>query len=387
MSEESEQKPTIEAEATPTEVEKTPTAKTPKKKSRFPFYLFLILLMAAGSWAFWNYSPFITSFKDQWLNKFNHTFANNPTEPTVAVDVPSIITPAPDQQEPVPEEVEQDEQPVQIESITDSPTFEPAITLEQVSAQVLAASNDLQAKNIEELRTAMQTSMQAMEEQVLLVQQNMRLMQEQQLKQAQQYVRAQLFTALQQAASTSTTLSSKQAAWKNISFMPLIHEEKRQFAEDAFRALKTVETDKLQATEEISTWISTLSAQMRPAEREVVAEVVAEDITTAPEPLSLDAIITWFKQQFMFSKVGEHTVHLGHDPYVKIKQFIEQLDTLKTSLKAEFLDDNIQAGLENIFHQLDQYGIETSLSVETILGFEDIQQSWIDEAHAWMEQL
>jgi len=64
---------------------------------------------------------------------------------------------------------------------------------------------------------------------------------------------------------------------------------------------------------------------------------------------------------------------------------ISQLDKLEHALQqghwAQLPD------MDNLAHQLEQYGITTSLSSDLLEHIQQTQQTWQEQAKAWMEQL
>jgi len=387
MSEETEQKPITEPEIAESETKQSETA-TPPKKSPFGLYLFiLILLGAGGSWIFWQNSPLVSQFKELWLSKSSSIMAlvqQQPTEETLIAEEQGTEENITDE-EPIAEPPHETPVPqTNLFEAIDSPVFEsaPEIKLEHE----LSTTPDIQAKNLEELKISVQTSMQQMKNQIALLHENIKLMNEHQNKQAQQYVRAQLFAALQKASSPLSNSDDMKAAWKSISFMPLLSEDKKAAAEQAYADLQNMQSNKLQITEEISAWVASLAEQISPEKRADVAELIEEANPATPPTDSIATGIEWLKKQFVITKVTTNTpVYTGNDPYADIKRFINHLLDLQQLLNSG--GDKQPQDLDIVFHQLAQHGIETSLTPEDFINLYETKQSWKDQAQAWMEQL
>jgi len=390
MSEETEQKPIAEPEPQQSETEPaTETAPAPEtaqetapaqKKSRFGLYLFiLILLGSGGAWGFWQYSPLIPQLKEQWLNSNAFNFPFMQQEPTRSAMVEEEQLDEQPASEPVEEEPVQQNNP---NETTDSYVFESGQEIK--IEHELNAIAEVQGSNFEELQMVMQSSMQQMQKQIAQLQNNINAMHDQQNTQAQQYVKAQLFAALQKACSPLSNTDDIKAAWKSIGFMPLLSEDQRALAEQAYSDLQNMLSKKQQISEEISTWIATLSEKIDPDEAEEAVGLM-DDVSLAPTD-SFASGLAWLKKQFVITKVSTISpMRIGSDPYADIKRLIKQLDDLQELLDSG--DIELPEDLDNLFYQLAQHGIETSLSPQDLLSLYEINQSWKVQAQDWMEQL
>ena len=345
---------------------------TPKKKSKLKFHLILMLILGVGTWAFITYSSTAESWKQAWYD-FTHQPVTQPSQPQSFqpnIDVPNPTSAL------VTEPIQADE--TTLETITeDTPIFTDAVEPEPIIQPPV-----MDAESIADISTLLED----MQQQILVMQENINQMFNQQFEQNKQRISAQMYTVLAQASSTKADISKAAAAWKSISLLPMLDEERRAQAEQAWLELKGLNQDTQTLRQEVITHIQTLAEKLHP---EALAEV-AQDLETVPESSNIDqnAWVTWMdwlKTQFQLRKVEQHALELTQDPYADLKALIGELDALAKALQQgqwESLPD-----IENLTYQLEQYGISTSLSAELLDHIQQTQQAWQQQAKAWMEQL
>jgi len=336
-----------------------------KKKSRLKLHFIFILLLGVGTWAFWTYSPLAQQLKTQWFQVFNQNpHANN--ELSVAIQAPEPVTPE------VEPEVE--------ETSPDTPIFKPSPNL-SLTLDTELTPEPVQTENTTELTVAVQE----LQQQVIIMQQNMNNLHIQQQEQAKQYVRAQLFTILRQASSASSTLNDMATAWKSITFLPLISDDKRDLAQQSYDDLQVLLDEKEAATVAIDSLITKLASQLKPSDLAEVSETVDHLVDSYQNTDIFYSWWDWLKEQFVISKVDEHAVTIAEDPYADLKQLMTDLYHVKQAI----LSDQWQSitNLNALFYQLEQRGLETTLTYETMSKFKQAKQIWQAQARTWMEQL
>ncbi|MDX8388147.1 MAG: hypothetical protein R8M46_06390 [Ghiorsea sp.] len=353
--------------------EEETNAPVQKKKRNFKLHFFLILVLGAGTWAFWTYSPLAQQLKIEWLPSFNQEHG---IEQAVVTHTSPVSQPiATYYDEPAATAIEP--------SLKQEPTFEPVPDLNLAVTQSINsdATPSLQVENLDDITSAIQQ----MQEQVNAMQLSISNMQAHQLQYAQQQVRSQLFNTLRRASSPQASLHDMAIAWKSIGFMPLLDDDKRAFAESAFVAIETLQNDIQNTSNEVTNLINTLAEQLQPQDLAEVAETMTTNIDPYQNADAFYSWLDWLKQQFIFSKIDEHAVTLTDDPYADIKALMSALDTLKQTINTANWDGI--SNLNTLLYQLEQRGLETSISHQMIKTYKETQQSWQQQAKVWMEQL
>jgi len=345
----------------------------PEKKSKLKFHLFLMLVLGVATWAFITYSQTAKDWKQQWYD-----FTHQPRLESTIQDTPTfkpnttIPTSTPEQvEEPT---VSAASEPVNISE--DTPIF-----AAKDEPETITPSPEIDATSIEDLSTLLEETQQ----QLLTMQDNINQMFSQQFEQNKQRISAQMFAILQQAASQKEDISSSAAAWKSITLLPMLGEDRRAQAEQAWLELKGLNQDTQTLRQEVITHIQTLAEKLHP---ESLVEVAENVETLAETNINTDAWsswLDWLKGQFQLRKVEQYALNLTQDPYQDLKDLISQLDKLEHALQQGYwaqLPD-----MDNLAHQLEQYGITTSLSSDLLEHIQQTQQTWQEQAKAWMEQL
>jgi len=346
----------------------TNKASTPvqDKKSSFKLYVFLLLVLTVGAWSFWTYSPIVSSFKEATLNQhLVETIA--PVAPIAATSQQPSLT----KQQPTV-------------NLLESPTFEPTTALDQgitLEEDTMLNPQDQPTQDL----AATSATLQELQQQISALNQDILMMQQQQVQYQQAQIRAQLFAMLRQAGSAQQTLDDNIVAWKSITFMPMISGDKKTFSQQAYATLHNLQNEIQYTQHEITTWIATLSSQLQPHEQAAVATMHSNidpyQQTTDNTPISW---LDWLQQQFKISK-AHHPVVISDDPYAKLKTLLVSLHHLQQNIQAEQWGK--VGNLNTLFYQLEQYGIQTDLSTETIKSLGSIQHDWQTQAQIWMEQL
>jgi len=353
-------KPVLDAEPIESaEAEKLENADKPKK-SKWKFHLILTLILGVGTWAFVTYSPIAQSWKARWYD-FTHQPVPQANPVYVEPEQPSFApTPQPEVDEPVVEE---------------TPILEPTpefTTPEPTDAPTAESLADLSAL-VEQLQN-----------QLIDMQENMNQMYAQQAEQSKQQVRAQLFADLQQAASNQQVQSAA-ATWKSISLLPHLDESRRAQAEQAWQELQGLSQDIETLNQDIIDNMIQLADKLQPQALADVAETMGDLVDEYANTDTFMTWLDWLKDQFKVSKVDEHAIQITDDPYADIKALIGQLDQLKDALTQG--QWQMLPNLDNLVHQLEQRGLDTSISPEVINQIQATQQQWQEEAKHWMEQL
>ncbi len=345
-----------------------------KKKSNFKFYFFLILILAIGTWAFWTFSPEAQQLRMQFESTFSQPSEEITPEPeleTPQASAPIETTPAP---------VAQQETTPLFETDITNTDIEQTENTEQATSPEQGLAVDLKSNNPEII-----TSLQSLQQQVDDLTQAIASLQQQQLQWSQQQVRAQLFALLRQASSPQSSLEQMMIAWKSIGFLPLLSQNKRDIAEQAFTALQETQQNIQQTETNIQSLIQTLASEIHPAALKDMSQDVTNVIDPYQQTNAFDSWLDWLKQQFVITKLDKHALELSDDPYADLKQLITELNQLQTSIHQHNWD-NI-GSLTSLLYQLEQRGLEASFSNESIANLQADIRQWQDEAQTWMAQL
>jgi hypothetical protein len=350
-----------------------------KKKRNTKLHIFLVLVLGACTWAFWTFAPLAQQLKVQWLSGLNqeHSIEHETSSPASLAAESVLVS---DEQ---PQVTNEPAQTPSTQPIEEELTFEPAPDLNLAIIQTTTADAvaTIQVESLNDITAAMQQ----LQSQVNVMQQTINNMHTQQLQQATQQVQAQLFSILRKATAPQASLDDMAIAWKSISFMPLLSEDKRVFADGAFVALQDLQSDMQNASHEVSNLINSLAQQLQPRDLKEVAEAITTDLNPIQDTDVFYSWLDWIKQQFMLSKVDQHAVTISDDPYADIKSLMGSLDQLKQAINNAQWDDI--TNLNTLFYQLEQRGMETNITHEMIKQFKLTQQNWQQQAQVWLEQL
>ncbi|WP_038247764.1 hypothetical protein [Ghiorsea bivora] len=353
-----------------------------KKRNNSKFYFFLILILGVGTWAFWIFSPEAQQLRMQFESTFSQPSAETNPEPELssapqAAASTEATTATADSQETsplfqtdtatpeaslTPTESEQTENPEQ----TEIPEQNLDIALESNNPEMTAALLSLQ-QQVDDLTQVIGS------------------LQQQQLQWSQQQVRAQLFALLRQASSPQSNLDQMMIAWKSIGFLPLLNQDKRDIAEQAFMGLQETQQRIQQTETNIQGLIQTLASEIHPAALQDISQDVANVVDPYQQTDAFDSWLVWLKQQFVITKLDKHALELSNDPYADLKQLIVELNQLKESIHQRNWS-NI-GSLTSLLYQLEQRGLEASFSNESITNLQASIRQWQDEAQTWMAQL
>ena len=337
--------------------------KEPKRKSRVKFHLLLMLILGFGTWAFITYAPIVKTWRAQW---YDFTHQSKPEPVSTAPVQPSFA--------PANKETEVEDEPIEA-PVDDTPIFEPTPELaspEPIDNQTVESLADLSAM-VGQLQNQLAT-----------MQENMNQMYAQQAELSKQQVSAQLFTELQKAAK-STRPQEAATAWKSISLLPYLDDSRRAQAEQAWQDLQGLSNDIETLNHDIIDGMLALADTLHPEALADVADTMDNLIDEYANTDTWMSWLDWLKEQFRVTKVDEHAVSMADDPYADIKALINQLDQLKTALSQGQWQG--LPNIDNLLYQLEQHGIETSISPELISQIQQTQEQWQEQAKAWVEQL
>ncbi len=166
--------------------------------------------------------------------------------------------------------------------------------------------------------------------------------------------------------------------------MPLLNEEKRNLALRASDELQTLEQNIQDSADQVGSLLVVVRQQLEPDDFVQTASLNNIDPYQQTEIIET-SWLDWLKEQFHFSKVNQQSLITPDDPYADTKQLISELERLEQLLRSGQWE-NI-GSLNKLLYQLEQRGIETTLTQETIKDFSRIEKSWQSEALVWMEQL
>ncbi|MDX8382394.1 MAG: hypothetical protein R8M14_09830 [Ghiorsea sp.] len=358
-------------------------AAKPTKKSRLKLHLILLLLLGIATWVFWTWTPQGQNLKTQIKNLpwFAHPNipSNAPThvQQSQTEDV-STVVPEEDITQ-MPEDLPED---VTDKSVLATPVAEVPLLEETPELIPVAAPTNTAGK---ETLTALTDLVDQLNHQMASLQDNISQMYEQQAQHNKQQVKAQVFTALQQATSPNSSIEGAATAWKSIALLPMLDESRRAEANQAWHELNGLSNDAQALSQDIVSEILSLADKLHPDDLADVADTVENLVDSYANTDAWITWLDWLEKQFKFTKVDTHAVVISDDPYADIKQLINQLDQLKHALVSgqwESLPD-----VDAIIHQLDQHGVSTTMSAETIQQMQQAQQAWQTKAKAWMEQL
>jgi len=355
-------------------------APTKKKGSSFikTFILFLLIIIGAA-WAFWqfNNAALQSLFEN---NMLSSSFKSNPA--------PSL-TPEEDAAQPTDENSDVATDVATLEQTMDTLFTDGAANAQDDTAAGQYDINTDEANANTETPDVTEQNSNALDANTLTELQNkldavetlIQSMEQRQLFQMRYEVRSAVFALLNRASSPSTSLLESANAWKSMTFLANLNPEKRAMAEQAFQDLRSAQQNVQAISDEIKGSIYALAQMLKPADAAIVkAEIGANDVEALVDLNWLE----WLKSQFHFSKVSQDAIVLA-DRYQAIKNLIGDLQLLQTNLQ-----DNAWAhvgDMEAMVHQLEQRGIDTTLSNELLSSIQQTQQHWQQEAAAWMEQL
>jgi hypothetical protein len=384
------QEPVIDADAVeeaqpstsqPDEQDKVKT----RKKRNFKLYFFLLLILGGGTWVFWTFSP-----QAQQLRMQFQSYVSQPGEETntaqanteEALETAPVSTPV----EPTPEPVaRQETTPLFETDITSTEQEQEQDNTEQTTSSEQGATTDFAANDPENNNPEIITSLQNLQQQVEDLTQAIASLQQQQLQWSQQQVRAQLFALLRQASSPQSNLEQRIVAWKSIGFLPLLSQDKRDIAEQAFTALQETQQHIQETETNIQSLIQALTSEIHP----LALQDTSQDDTNVVDPYqqtdAFDSWLDWLKQQFVITKLDKHALELSDDPYADIKQLIAELKQLQTSIHQRNWEHI--GRLTSLLYQLEQRGLEAEFSNESIANLQATIRQWQDEAKHWMAQL
>jgi len=362
----------------------------PAKKSRLKLHLILILVLGFATWAFWTWAPQGQQLKAKietlpWFAhvKISPAPATSTLKQSVIKENPEEITKEDIAQtsEEIPEEALDDvaEEEAFATPIEDTPLLEAKPDMIPVAAPVDTSN--------EEAITALTNLVAQLHNQMVFLQENISQMYDQQTEHNQQQVKAEVFTALQKAASPNNAIEDTASAWKSISLLPMLDDSRRAEAKQAWHELNGLSNDTQLLSQEIISSILSLADKLHPDDLVDVADTV-ENLVDSYANTNNNTWMTWLdwlQKQYRFTKVSSHAFVMSDDPYADIKQLINQLNQLKDTLVSgqwQTLPD-----VDTIIHQLDQRGISTTFSSEMIQQMQQTQQAWQTKAKAWMEQL
>jgi len=352
----------------------------PKRKWRIKFHLFLIIVLGIGTWAFWTFSPEAQQIR----LKFKETVSSyQGTSPTPEEEQPVAITQTEQTIDPpitIPSEsihpdTEEADAPLfdDIPSADSTPLDIASNTASQTEATTFANESELL------------DSMQNLQQQVSALTQVVVNLQQQQQQWSQQQVRAQLFALLQKAASPKSSLDDKIIAWKSITLLPLLSQDKRSAANQAFLDLQNVQQRIQQTNDDISNLITTLAAPLQAKDLKEVAQEVGNVIDPYQQTDAFDSWLDWMKQQFTITKLDKHALDISDDPYAELKDLITTLHQLQQTIATHHWQ-NI-GSLTALLYQLEQRGLEAPFSQESIAQLQRDINMWQQEAQTWMVQL
>ena len=354
----------------------------PKRKWRIKFHLFLIIVVGIGTWAFWTFSPeaqqirlkfeeTVSSYQGTSPTPEDQPAAITQTEQTEQSIEPSITIPS----ESIHPDAEEPDAPLfdDTDSADSTPLDVASNTVSQTEATTFANEGELL------------DSMQNLQQQVSDLTQVVVNLQQQQQQWSQQQVRAQLFALLQKAASPKSSLDDKIIAWKSITLLPLLSQDKRNTANQAFLDLQDVQQRIQQTNDDISSLITTLAAPLQAKDLKEVAQEVGNVVAPYQQTDAFDSWLDWVKQQFTITKLDKHALDISDDPYAELKQLITTLNQLQQAITAH-LWQNI-GSLTALLYQLEQRGLEAPFSQESIAQLQRDINMWLQEAQTWMVQL
>ncbi len=336
------------------------TQTKPKKKSKLKFHFFLTLILGLGTWAFITYSPIAQQWKADWYD-FTHQSRGDETP---APMTPTYTEPEPVYQEPAPTVA--DNTPI----FEATPELEKADPPTEINSESLAGLTEMIA---------------ALQHQLTNMQENMNQMYAQQMQQGKQQVSAQLSTLLHKASSPNSSIEDVATAWESISLLPMLDEDRRMQAEQAWQDLQGLNTDVQAMADDIITNLRALADKLHPDALADIAESVDNLVDEYANTDTFSTWLDWLKEQFKVSKVDNHALTISQDPYADLKALMLELNQFNRNLRSgqwQQLPD-----LNNINHQLEQYGLNPTLSPEMVEQLKQTQDTWQQEAQAWMEQL
>jgi len=355
----------------------------PAKKSRLKFHLILMLLLGVATWAFWTWAPQgqLLKAKIETLPWFAHGNIS-PVARTLTKDHTTVKeTPVADVEEEVeiaPEEVPEDITEEEFETpVVESPLLEETPELIPVAPAVDTLN--------EESLIALTDMVAQLHTQLVYMQENISQMYSQQAEHNKNQVKAQVFTALQKAASSNISIEDAASAWKSISLLPILDDSRRAEAKQAWHELNALNNDTQLLSKDIISEILSLAGKLHPDDLADVADSVGDLVDAYANADTWMTWWDWLQKQYKFTKVSTHAFVISDDPYADIKQLISQLDQLKNALVSgqwQSLPD-----VDATVYQLEQRGISSTFSAEMIQQMQQTQQAWQTKAKAWMEQL
>jgi len=335
------------------------------KKFHWRRHLILMVLIGSGTWSFWTYSPLALQFKQSfWSIGIEENTLVSPAQP-------NVLTP----------NQANHNTPQAPSNIIDAPTFKPLPQATSLNTSAIKGSQNESALLHTELN--IQQSLEQLQQQIKQLNDHLNGLHQQQAQQAQMQVRLQLFTALNRASSPNSSLNDSLLAWKSITLMPLLSEEKYQFAITAVAELQQLQQHIISEQQEVKLLINLLSQQLKPLEQPALTPS-----TTQIDPYQMPQTQTWldwFQTQFKLSKVSAVVAEQEAHPHAPLQQLIAALQQYQQQLQHE--QWQVLPALKTTLYVLDQRGIDSTLSVETLQQAITGKALWKNHALLWLEAL
>lgn len=339
------------------------------KKRKWRLHLALVVVLGSGTWAFWTYSPMALQFKH---NIFG------------AAEVASLV--------------DTNQQAINLDntissSLANMPLFENHTMLHEVEVDVeqpvavpdaygIAPEDEQGSDAAIQQFAAQQLAVQQLQAEVHKLNQNMISLQNQQVQQMQMQVRGQLFQFLAKAAAKRSSMQSMNLAWKSITLLPMLSDEKRDYALQAYQALSLLLEDKDQAQSELVQLLEEVSGQQDGDE----SQVVALSGVAVEQPLPASSWSDWLSAQFSLRKVMQDS-----ENGAKQGEPSDEDKLIALILRSKQHLDSEQwsrlSAIDVLVYKLNQQGLETTISAEVLARLQQGKQDWQQQAQAWMEQL
>ncbi|MDX8383272.1 MAG: hypothetical protein R8M45_04265 [Ghiorsea sp.] len=330
------------------------------KKSRWKLYLTLLLLVGTSAWYVWTYVPAVQQFRHNLLgNSVVVAVKSTPVDARTFLISPATPNPPLFEDKAILPEV-------QVE--VDQPVAAPDVS-------ALAAHGLIQG----DVSSQMMLDIQGLQGQLGKLQQRMVAMQNQQVQQLQMQVRVQLFQLLATASSANKSTHDVAVAWKSITLLPMLTDDKREYAAQAYAALLLLQEDKQVILYELEQLQIGLGMQL------VEVDVASPQVPSEVQPVAAGSWSDWLAAQFHFSKVEQGSKSFAQALRASQADVRSMLRQARQALHGEQWRMVPDLGL--LVHKLNQQGIETSLSVDMVEAWQQGKQDWQAQAQAWMEQL
>jgi len=264
-------------------------------------------------------------------------------------------------------------------SLPDAPLFAEHLVLPE--ARVEVEQPVVEDAPTRDKTIAKQVTVKQLEALLHKLNQSMVSLQNQQVQQMQMQVRVQLFQFLVVAASARNQMQDMAEAWKSIGLLPMLTDDKRDYAQSAAQALYLLVAEKKKLESELAQAFGVVSQRQSMLETESV-------FPQGAIAKQSDAVASW--SDWLFGQFSLRQVNQDIDVVMPKGDHVgANLSSLLLKSMQQLADEqwSMISHIDTLLYQLNQNGLESNISAEAIAQLQQSKQDWQAQAQAWMEQL